>query len=393
MSSVPRADRRRMAADRLIPKTDSYLMMNKMIVANLVHRPIRSLISILAVALEVTLILLIVGLSIGILNDAKQRTLGVGADVIVQPPGSSFLAGISSAPVSIKVADILRKLPHVTQVSPVIWQLSTVGAVEVIYGIDLKSFEALGGPFHYLAGGPFERPDDILVDDYFAQAQNVKVGQTLELFNHNFRVAGIVEHGKGARKFVQMSTLQDLLGAKDKASIFYVKLDDPANAEAVVREVKSVPGMERYTVRSMREYLSMMTPSNLPGFSSFINVVIGVSVTIGFIVIFQAMYAAVLERTREIGILKSMGASRFYVMNVILRETLLLAVCGIILGIGISFMAREAILSRLPLLRVMVTREWVIRATVIAIVGALAGAIYPALKAARKDPIEALAYE
>jgi putative ABC transport system permease protein len=382
-----------MAADRLIPKTDSYLMMNKMIVANLVHRPIRSLISILAVALEVTLILLIVGLSIGILNDAKQRTLGVGADVIVQPPGSSFLAGISSAPVSIKVADILRKLPHVTQVSPVIWQLSTVGAVEVIYGIDLKSFEALGGPFHYLAGGPFERPDDILVDDYFAQAQNVKVGQTLELFNHNFRVAGIVEHGKGARKFVQMSTLQDLLGAKDKASIFYVKLDDPANAEAVVREVKSVPGMERYTVRSMREYLSMMTPSNLPGFSSFINVVIGVSVTIGFIVIFQAMYAAVLERTREIGILKSMGASRFYVMNVILRETLLLAVCGIILGIGISFMAREAILSRLPLLRVMVTREWVIRATVIAIVGALAGAIYPALKAARKDPIEALAYE
>jgi putative ABC transport system permease protein len=364
-----------------------------MIVSNLVHRPIRSLISILAIALEVTLILLIVGLSIGILNDAKQRTLGVGADVIVQPPGSSFLAGISSAPVSIKVADILRKLPHVTQVSPVIWQLSTVGAVEVIYGIDIKSFESLGGPFHYLAGGPFERPDDILVDDYFAQAQNVKVGQTLELFNHNFRVAGIVEHGKGARKFVQMSTLQDLLGAKDKASIFYVKLDDPANAEAVVREVKSVPGMERYTVRSMREYLSMMTPSNLPGFSSFINVVIGVSVTIGFIVIFQAMYAAVMERTREIGILKSMGASRFYVMNVILRETLLLAVCGILLGIAISFVAREAIVNRLPLLRVMVTREWVIRATVIAIVGALAGAIYPALKAARKDPIEALAYE
>jgi putative ABC transport system permease protein len=368
-------------------------MMNKMIVSNLVHRPVRSLISILAIALEVTLILLIVGLSMGILNDAKQRTLGVGADVIVQPPGSSFLQGISSAPVSIKVADILRKLPHVAAVSPVIWQLSTSGAVEVIYGIDVKSFEALGGPFRYMAGGPFQQPDDILVDDYFAQAQHVKIGQTLEIFNHNFRVTGIVEHGKGARKFVQMSTLQDLLGAKDKASIFYVKLDDPANADAVVQSVKQVPGMERYTVRSMREYLSMMTPNNLPGFSSFINVVIGVSVTIGFIVIFQAMYAAVMERTREIGILKSMGASRFYVMNVILRETLLLAVCGILLGIGISFAAREAILNRLPLLRVMVTNEWVVRATVIAIVGALAGAIYPAFKAARKDPIEALAYE
>src|SRR6266550_2692519 len=61
-------------------------MMNRMIVGNLVHRPIRSLISIVAVALEVTLILLIVGLSLGILNDTRQRQAGIGADVIVMPP-------------------------------------------------------------------------------------------------------------------------------------------------------------------------------------------------------------------------------------------------------------------------------------------------------------------
>ena len=73
-------------------------MMNKMIVANLVHRPIRSLISIVAIALEVTLILLIVGLSVGMLNDARQRQAGIGADVIVQPPNTSFMAGVSNAP-------------------------------------------------------------------------------------------------------------------------------------------------------------------------------------------------------------------------------------------------------------------------------------------------------
>src|SRR5919109_5111085 len=125
-------------------------MMNKMVVANLVHRPIRSLISIIAVALEVTLILLIVGLCYGIMHDSKNRTAGIGADVIVQPPGSSFLAGISSAPVSVKVADVIRKLPHVVAVAPVIMQLSTGGAVEVLYGIDLKNFEQLSGTFHYL---------------------------------------------------------------------------------------------------------------------------------------------------------------------------------------------------------------------------------------------------
>src|SRR2546423_13688471 len=102
-------------------------MMNKMVVANLVHRPIRSLISIVAIALEVTLILLIVGLCYGIMNDSKNRTAGIGADVIVQPPGSSFLAGISGAPVSVRVADVLRRLPHVKVVRPVIWEVSAGG--------------------------------------------------------------------------------------------------------------------------------------------------------------------------------------------------------------------------------------------------------------------------
>src|SRR5438445_7973053 len=138
-------------------------MMNRMIVANLVHRPIRSLISIVAIALEVTLILLIVGLSMGILNDAKQRQIGIGADVMVQPPGSSYMAGVTGAPISIKVGDILAKLPHVAAVAPVIWQLSTAGAVDVIYGIDLKSVERLSGTFHYLCCGPFQAPHEALV--------------------------------------------------------------------------------------------------------------------------------------------------------------------------------------------------------------------------------------
>ncbi len=367
--------------------------MNKMVIANLVHRPLRSLISIVAVALEVALILLIAGLSYGIMNDSKSRQAGVGADVIVQPPGSSNLAGISSAPVPVKVADILRKLPHVKVVSPVIWQLSTAGAIELIDGIDLPSFEALGGPFQYVRGGPFRGPNEMLVDDYIARQKHVKVGDTMEVLNNDFRVAGVVENGRGARKFLPLASLQDLLGAKDKASVFYLKLDDPANAEAVVNEVKGQPGMEKYSVQSTEEYLSMMTPSHLPGFRPFIGVVIGVSVIIGFLVIFQSMYAAVMERTREIGILKAMGASKFYIVSAILRETGLLAVLGIALGIAFSFAASWAIRHRFPLVQVVVTADWVLRAMLVAVLGAIVGALYPAFKAAGKDPIEALAYE
>jgi putative ABC transport system permease protein len=367
-------------------------MMNRMIVANLVYRPIRSVISIVAIALEVTLILLIVGLSVGMLNDTRERQAGIGADVIVQPPNTSFMVGVSNAPMSLKVGNILAKLPHVKVVSPVIWQLSTAGTLEVIYGIDEKSFEALN-PFHFIQGGGFRGRDDCIVDDYFAQAKHGKVGDTIEILNHNFHIAGIVAHGKGARKFIPMTTMQDLLGAQGKASVFYVKLDDPANSDVVVQEVKNVPGMQSYSVRSMHEYLSMMTTTNYPGLSTFINVVIGISVVIGFIVIFQAMYTAVMERTREIGILKSMGASKLYIVNVVLRETVLLALGGIVVGVLVSLAAGAGIHKRLPTMPVVVTSGWIVRATLIAIVGAIFGAIYPAYKAAQKDPIDALAYE
>ena len=368
-------------------------MMNKMVVANLVHRPIRSLISVVAIALEVTLILLIVGLCYGLMNDNKNRTAGIGFDVIVQPPGSSFFAAISGAPVSMKVAGVLRDIPHVKVVSPVVWQIAASGGVEVIDGIDLSSFEALSGPFTYLQGGAFQGPDEVLVDDFIARQRRVKIGDTMDILNHSFRVCGIVENGRGARKFVPIATMQDLIGAQDKASVFYLKLDNPANTGAVVNAIQSHGGMEKYSVLSMEEYLSMMTPSHLPGFRPFIGVVIGVSLIIGFLVIFQAMYTAVMERTREIGILKSIGASKGYIVSVILRETILLALAGIAVGIAVSLLARLGIEHRWPLVHIDKSNAWMLRATLIALVGATLGALYPAYKAAQKDPIDALAYE
>ena len=119
-----------------------FIMMNKMVVSNLVHRPIRSVISIVAIALEVTLILLIVGLCYGLMNDSKNRSAGIGFDVIVQPPGSSFLAGISGAPVSIKVADMLQKMPHVKVVSPIIWIINRSGGLEVTTTSAFRRFYA-----------------------------------------------------------------------------------------------------------------------------------------------------------------------------------------------------------------------------------------------------------
>jgi putative ABC transport system permease protein len=277
--------------------------------------------------------------------------------------------------------------------APVIWELTTKPTLEIIYGIDIASYNSIPPSFRFLSGRPFQGPYDVIVDDYFAGSKRAKVGDSIEILAHDFRICGIVEHGKGARKFVPLDTMQDLIGAPGHASVFYIKLDDPASVDAVVDEIKHIPGMEDYSVRSMQEYLSMMTPENLPGFATSIRIVIAISMIIGFLVIFQSMYTAVMERTREIGILKSLGASKLYIVNVVLRETALLAIVGIVVGTLISLLTRRVILFEKPTLRLFWSAEWVMRATVIALTGALLGALYPAYKAAQKDPIEALAYE
>ena len=184
---------------------------------------------------------------------------------MVQPPNSSLLMGVSGAPVSVKVADKIMKLPHVVAVAPVVTQLSTAGAVEVIDGIDMNSFDAVSGGFQYLSGGPFQGPDDIIVDDLFASVEtSAKSATPSKRSIIEFRISGIVEHGKGARKFLPLKTIQELIGAQGKATIFYVKLDNPNNADEVVSAIKSIPGMQQYGVHSLKEYLSLMTSPAFP---------------------------------------------------------------------------------------------------------------------------------
>jgi putative ABC transport system permease protein len=136
-----------------------------------------------------------------------------------------------------------------------------------------------------------------------------------------------------------------------------------------------------------------MTPERLPGFNLALRIVTGIAVVVGFLVIFQSMYTAVLERTREIGILKSMGASKAAIVSVVLRETALMAVAGVVLGIGATFAARYFLLHAFPTQHFEITSVWLAQGALIAFCGSLCGALYPAWVAARKDPIDALAYE
>jgi putative ABC transport system permease protein len=366
-------------------------VVNRMILANVLHRPVRTAVSVLAVAVEVIMVMMVVGLTNGLVQESAKRVEGVGADLLVQPPGASLFLGLTSAPMPLKIGEKLAQIPHVMYVAPSLLQFQTSGGLNQIYGIDLPSFNQVTGGFVYHSGGPFAAPYDVLVDDWYAKANHVKVGQTLSLLNHEFRVAGIIEHGKGARVFIPLETAEDLSGAHDKASIFFVKCTDPGYTNQVVDAIHQL--LPKYPTTPIKEYMSLMTSNNMHGLDTFVNAMIAIALGIGFLVIFLSMYTTITERTREIGILKSLGASKGYIINIILREASLLALIGIGLGWLGAVIGKKAFLGAFPTLSIDLTVGWAFRAAVLALAGSVLGAFYPSLRAAQLDPVDALAYE
>ncbi|MBZ5607308.1 MAG: ABC transporter permease [Acidobacteriia bacterium] len=364
-------------------------MINKLVLENLKHRPVRTLLSILAIGIQVTMVLTLVGLSKGMLNDQARRAEGVGADILVRPPSGAII--ISGGQMLARIIPVvIEKQPHVTVASGVL--IYGTDLFKSITGIDLASFNKMSGGFRFVHGGPFQHPDDVMVDELYAAQHKLHVGDTIQEMNRPWRVSGIYIPGMLARMVVPLDTLQDLTANTGKVTLVYVKIDQPANINPAIAALSE--RLKEYKIFSMQDYVTLFSPGNIPMLTEFIYVVIGLGVLVGFLVVFLSMYTAVLERTREIGVLKALGASPGFILNILLRETTLLAVAGSILGIALAYGTRALIANLIPgtLVQDIVYLWWLISAA-IALVGALLGAVYPGLKAARQDAIEALAYE
>lgn len=334
------------------------------------------------------MVLTLVGLSTGMIEEQQRRSRGVGADIVVRAPGSSVIT--MSGTFTAKLLPFIAHQQHVVAVTGILVQQT--GFLSSVMGVDLESFNRLNGGFHFLEGTPFQRPNDVIIDDYYARENHLRIGDTIQMLGQTWRVCGIVQQGMLARVVVPLSRLQELASATNQLTAMYVKVDDPRNIRPGISALREQ--LKDYPIYAMEDYISLFSVNNIPMLKEFIYVVIGLGILVGFLVVFLSMYTAVLERTREIGVLKALGASPSYIVNILLRETIVLAICGSLIGIAMSFGTRWIINSviRGSLIQAIVPVWWIIAAA-IAIGGALLGATYPGLKAARQNAIEALAYE
>src|ERR1700726_129682 len=153
--------------------------------SNLGVRPLRSALSVLALALQVFLVLLIAGLTSGALGDWRTRVEGVGADILVQPPNSSIFFAFSSAVMPESLADKIASLAGVDEVAPVLIVVDQKN-LGVLYGIDYDRFAGLSNGFSFLSGGPFQQPAEAMADDLAAHARKLQVGATTSIIGHDF---------------------------------------------------------------------------------------------------------------------------------------------------------------------------------------------------------------
>jgi putative ABC transport system permease protein len=355
---------------------------------NIAARPLRCALSVVAIAIQVILVLMIVGLTSGVISEWGKRVEGVGADILVQPPNSSIFFAFSSAVMPETLGQQIGALPGVDEVAPTVILTEPKNLV-MIYGIDYKRFNALSRGFLYRAGRPFQAPDEVIADDIIAQTKHLKVGDQITLLNRSFTVSGVVAHGKGARFFIPIKTAQEIAGVENRVSMFYVR--SKGDTEATRAEIVKLSPTNR--VRSMSEYVTLMSSSNLPELKPFVRSMVGLGIVISFLVVLLNMHTMVMERTREVGILKALGFSRFDIVEMLLGETLVLTLIGSAVGIVLTFVTQAILKETNPGLMILITTRWVFSSIALALAGAAAGVAYPALRAASYDPVAALAYE
>lgn len=365
--------------------------MLELVLANLKTRPFRTLISIVGVALGVILILLFTGLARGMSENMAKRAANWKAEIVFTRPGAMDLTS-SNASVSTTYAQRLLEIEGVQSTVPVIRYITpdTTGrwGIRQLDGVEWNSFAAMNG-MRIANGRAAVANDEIIIDERQAADDKLKVGDTTELFgNRKYKIVGVFAPPSGARIKMSLAAMQDALET-DKCTYILVKITDGANVDEVAAKInETLPGNKINLTRD----LVIDAQDRIPALNTFLKVLVGLGAFVSTIFVLLSMYTTITERRREIGILKSLGASKSFIIRVIEGEALLIGILGVILGFIVSFVTSYILQTSFDL-QFEFSRNWFLTAILIAVGGSLVGALYPAWRASGIDPVEVMANE
>ena len=366
-------------------------LMDSLVLSNIAHRPARTAVSILGTGVGVLLIIFTVGLAHGVLHERGRRESNIGAEIMIRASGSMGLGGGAQFKLPASHAAELATISGVRAVTPLgqTFDKSDSGfGQRLIDGIEYDEYANLAH-ITIREGRKLESGDEAIVDSEWRKSRAANVGDTVKLFERPFKIVGIYEPPGGGRIKVPLKTLQEQEGAENRASAILVACTDPARQDEVAAQIlQRFPEDQLIFTRDLPEIYA----SGVPALNVFIQVVVGVAAAISVLVILLAMYTTVTERTRQIGILKSLGMSKTAIAWVIEQEAIIVSVLGVGVGVLLTMLARLAVM-RTTSLTIEIEPRWVLIALGVGLLGGTIGALYPALRAARQDAVEALSYE
>jgi putative ABC transport system permease protein len=366
-------------------------LMDSLVLSNIAHRPARTAVSILGTGVGVLLIVFTVGLAHGVLHERGRRESNIGAEIMIRASGSIGLAGGSQFKLPAAHAAELATIPGVRAATPLgqTFDKSDSGfGQRLLDGIEYDDYANLAR-ITIREGRKLESGDEAIVDPEWKERRGAKVGDTVDLFERPFKIVGVYEPPGGGRIKIPLQTMQEQEGADNRASAILIACYDPAQQDEVAaRILERFPEDQLIFTRDLPEIYA----SGVPALNIFIQVVVGVAAAISVLVILLAMYTTVTERTRQIGILKSLGMSKTAIAWVIEQEAIIVSVLGVVVGVLLTMLA-QLIVTRTTSLTIEIETRWVLIALAVGLLGGSIGALYPALRAARQDAVEALSYE